>query len=287
MTGPNSRWLALGGRVSSSDYDLWTGKLYSVALYAAPLTPSEVQTNYRAGEYNHVPVALAHTVATLEDTAVLVQLNASDPYDSVFTARITTLPLSGALYQSSEAGGPAVAGAITTVPTVVTSAYNRVWYVPAANASGVGLASFAYTMDDSEAVSAPATVTVDVSAVDDPPAVLASVAAVAAGGGATTIPGLSVAEPDGETLSLVLQADSGLLTLGSLTGLICRVGSCAGDTALMVEGSATALNAALGSLSYSTLLLASGSDTVVARVNDASGGPWAEASVAVTVTTSC
>ena len=293
-TGANTRPLGIGGppqpTVASEPF-LWQGKVYMMALYAAPLTGPEIAQNYASGEYNHVPVAIPATITTPEDVPVLISLNGTDPYDSVFVAQVTSFPApgTGTLYQAVEGSSPPARGApITPGSPILSSALNRLWYVPPSNASGSPLASFVFTLDDTEAVSAPATVDLIVSPVDDQPVVLALSGGVAATGAPLVLSSVfSVVDADDQTVRLVLQVSSGLLSLGSTTGLTCVVGTCVEDTALMVEGSQADINAALTSLTYTTLLLTSGSDTLLARANDLSGGPWSEASIPITVTTSC
>jgi hypothetical protein len=96
---------------------------------------------------NDAPVANAQSVTTAEDTAKAITLTGSDVDGDTLTYAITIQPLHGTL---SGTGA-------------------NVTYTPAANYNGAD--SFSFTVSDGTVTSAGKTVSITVTAVDDPPAV--------------------------------------------------------------------------------------------------------------------
>ena len=115
----------------------------------ATSNPATVTVNVTA--VNHAPVANADTLAATEDTAVTytaAQLVGNDTDVDGDTLTIASV--------TSGTGG-----------TAVLNANGTVTFTPAANFHGA--ASFTYTVSDGTATSNPATVTVNVTAVNDAP----------------------------------------------------------------------------------------------------------------------
>ena len=122
---------------------------YTVSDGTATSNPATVTVNVTA--VNDAPVANADTLATTEDTAVTytaAQLVGNDTDVDGDTLTIASV--------SSGTGG-----------TAVLNANGTVTFTPAANFHGA--ASFTYTVSDGTATSNPATVTVNVTAVNDAP----------------------------------------------------------------------------------------------------------------------
>ena len=94
---------------------------------------------------NDPPVPTPRTINLSEDTSATVTLMASDPEGDAFTLAVATQPANGTL---------------SGTPPVLT-------YTPAPNFNGTD--SFTFTASDAQGTSAPATVTLNVSPVNDPP----------------------------------------------------------------------------------------------------------------------
>ncbi len=113
------------------------------------------------------PTALAQTVTGREDTDLLITLTTDGPTAAAeFTAVITTLPANGTLHQCQAGlrGTP-----IITPATRVTDPQRRVIYAPNPQANGTPFDSFQFAVVDGARTSAPARVTINVTAVNDPP----------------------------------------------------------------------------------------------------------------------
>lgn len=94
---------------------------------------------------NHPPVATPQSLSTPEDTAITLALAGTDPDDDGLGVQVLTTPAHGTL----------------TGPT------SNLTYTPAANYHGPD--SFTFSVSDLHATSAPATVSIDVGSVNDPP----------------------------------------------------------------------------------------------------------------------
>ncbi|MCZ4501130.1 MAG: hypothetical protein JWQ74_3687, partial [Marmoricola sp.] len=120
---------------------------------------------------NGSPVAVGETVTTLEDTPVTVTLTASDPEGNYLARTISQLPAQGGLYQTAD--GITRGLLIPSAPASVTDPAGKVIYVPPANANGSALATLQFLASDGNSSSAPATVTLNVTAVEDAPTAVA------------------------------------------------------------------------------------------------------------------
>jgi hypothetical protein len=94
---------------------------------------------------NHVPVAFAQSVALNEDTPMLITLGGSDPDGDTLSFPVFVPPSHGTL----------------------TGAGSNVYYIPSPNYFGVD--SFSYQVNDGLVSSRPATVSITVFPVNDPP----------------------------------------------------------------------------------------------------------------------
>ena len=142
------------------DKEIAPGKLYrygvsALGRYNSPIVMSE-EANPEpnptptppAPTPNRAPVAEAQAVTTNEDEPVQVTLEGTDPESDTLSYKVETQPANGTL------------GALDSATGVVT-------YTPAANYSGQD--SFTFTVSDGELTSDPATVTVTIGDVGDPP----------------------------------------------------------------------------------------------------------------------
>ena len=111
---------------------------------------------------NVAPTATAQTVSANEDVTMDITLSGSDNDGNDLSYIITGLPTNGTLTQYS-------GGSISSTGTTVSDASNRVKYVSASNGNGNGHGNFAFKVNDGTVDSDAATVTVNVTAVNDEP----------------------------------------------------------------------------------------------------------------------
>ncbi len=149
---------------------------------------------------NNAPTALAGTATTLEDQSVTVNLAGTDNENDPLTFAIATVPANGSL------------GAI--VPTGPQSA--SVQYTP--NPDSNGSDNFTFTVDDGQATSAPATIALTVTPVNDVPGftggasqtVLEDAGAQAVNAWATAI-SAGPANESGQVLDFIVSNDNNAL----------------------------------------------------------------------------
>jgi len=137
---------------------------------------------------NDAPTASDLTLSVIEDTPESITLIGADVEGDPLTFSVSSQPANGSV---------SVQGAIAT-------------YTPSSNHTGAD--SFSYTANDGALNSAPASVTVTVSEVNDPP-VAEDGSASGAEDSPISIP-LSAVDPDGDTLTFALDQDA---TQGSVT----------------------------------------------------------------------
>ncbi|HEV3002867.1 MAG TPA: DUF4214 domain-containing protein, partial [Pirellulales bacterium] len=134
-----------------------------------------------------VPTATPQAVTTLENTPATIVLAGYDPSGKLLSAVISSLPTGGNLYQTTAAGGRGAA--ITSVNTVVTG---PLIYVPAADANGSPYDGFGFYVTEINGTqsSPPATVTINVTPVNQPPTfIIGQNQALTLGAGPQTVSG--------------------------------------------------------------------------------------------------
>ncbi|MDQ6993128.1 MAG: DUF5011 domain-containing protein [Mariprofundus sp.] len=146
----------VGGSGNTVDY--FNGDIDEVRIYNRMLNMAEI-TALKASPGNWI--------STLEDTNVVVTLSGVNPTGNPLTSKVTSLPVAGTLYQTVD--GTILGAQITTVPAIVSNANQQVIFVPALNGNGAPYAGFQYVVNDGAVDSAPATVTVNVTPVNDAP----------------------------------------------------------------------------------------------------------------------
>ena len=159
---------ALAGTTASATPTVVTSDQIKVVFAAggAGTTGTTANNRFLAKQIvNQAPTANAQSVTTLEDTSKLITLTGSDPEASPLSFTITSLPAAGKLYKGNST---AAADEITSVPTTLAGA--TVTYVPAANESGSPYTTFKFRVNDGSLNSPEATVTVNVTPVNDAPA---------------------------------------------------------------------------------------------------------------------
>ena len=114
--------------------------------------------------FNRAPSATPQSVSTAEDTAKTITLAGSDPDADSLTFKIASLPPHGKLY---EGGSVVPVNEITAAELPKALSGNQVTYDPALNYNGAD--SFNFKANDGSLDSAAATVSIAVSAVNDPP----------------------------------------------------------------------------------------------------------------------
>ena len=187
------------------------------------------------------PVADARTAGVNEDDSVVIALSGSDPDGDPLTFAIDSPPTNGALG--------------TVVSTGATTA--TVEYTPTANYTGPD--SFTFTVDDGTVASAPATVSITVSNVNDPPTVD------------------DVSDTTDEDVAVTLT-----LTGGDIDGdpLTFSVVSGPGDGTL---GAITSTGPTTAQVTYTPDGNFNGSDSFTVKANDGTVDSSANATISITV----
>jgi len=135
---------------------------------------------------NDPPTATPQTISTSEDVARSITLAGTDPDHDFLVATVTTAPLNGTL-----------------------DGFNPVTYRPNANYHGPD--SFTFTVSDGTLISAPATISIDVTSVEDPP--IAAAITVAATEDTATQITLVGSDGDGDPLTYAVERKPGNGTL--------------------------------------------------------------------------
>jgi|GEM_PF-366881 len=194
---------------------------------------------------NTPPVADAQTVTLNEDAQAVITLTGSDADGNALTAQIHTLPIQGSLYQTSD--GTSLGERIVTVPAIVSNSAKKVIFVPPPNANGTPFASFQFVLNDKRSQSTAATVTLNVTAVNDLPVAFNDFASGLPGQMITPITVLANdIDPDGQTLTVSSSTQG-------LKGTVASNGD--GTLSFMPNGSFT-----------------SGEDSFTYTINDGAGG---------------
>ena len=209
---------------------------YRASDGAATSAPATVTITVAA--VNDAPAAAADAYGVTEDTPLTVEApgvlaNDTDPDGNALTAVLAGGVANGTLSLQAD-------GSFTYTP----------------NAGFSGTDSFTYRASDGAATSAPATVTLTVAAVNDPPVARNDDAAATAGGAVRVDVLANDTDPDGDALT------------------VTAVGTPSKGTAQVVEGGAA--------VRYTPAATASGTDTFTYTVSD--GTATATATVTVTIT---
>ena len=135
--------------------------------------------DYDIGAYEYdvdgrAPVTADGTAIGREDTDLAIVLTGSDVDSSAFAGRILSLPARGDLLPTLDGVAPSAAVLTTAdLPFTLPDSQRRVLYRPPPDANGAGLTAFTIDLDDGLHTSYPATITVDVTAVNDAPTITA------------------------------------------------------------------------------------------------------------------
>ncbi len=218
------------------------------------------------------PIANNDSYNTNEDTALTVAAagvlaNDTDPSGGALTAVLATGPTNGALTLNSN-------GSFT--------------YTPNANFSGTD--TFTYRAQNATSLSTPATVTIVVAPVNDPPVNTVPGAQTTPEDTSRAITGVSIADVDagGATMQVTLAATGGSITIGT-GGLLFSTGDGTLDTTMTFTGTIASINTALASLSFAPTANVSGAASITITTSDqgntGAGGARTDVdSIAITVT---
>jgi len=180
----------------------FNGGVYNVTVTVTDPTGEFVSDSFvlTIGTVNDPPVAIPQTVSTNEDEFINLVLAGSDPENDVLTFAILTQPVNG------------TAGSVGADAT----------YTPNLDFSGTD--SFTFTANDGEFTSLPATVTITVVAVNDPPMVLLPIEdQLGVEGTAFSLAvTANFTDPDGDPLTYIASGlpPSGNLSFNGQTGVL-------------------------------------------------------------------
>lgn len=173
---------------------------------------------YEIDEGNRGPTATAQIATIREDVFSPIVLAGTDPDSDPLNAWVTALPAHGRLLPTSN--GTTASGAALTagdLPWPVAWA-NTVLYISDADDNGAGRGDFSFLVDDGQVQSHPATVTVNVTPINDAPTIAAvglihvledsASRTVPLTGISTGTPGLAVSDPAREIQTLTITATS-------------------------------------------------------------------------------
>jgi VCBS repeat-containing protein len=248
-----------------------TGRTLTVAISDGALSTSTTAT-VTISPVNDAPVATAKTITTPEDTAYTfstADFGFSDTEShSLQAVIVSSLPAAGSLTLAGSA--------VTPNQSIAAASIGNLVFTPAANANGSSYASFGFRVQDSGGTanggadtSAQATITVNVTAVNDAPT-LSAPASFAFTEDTTanlTFSGSPFADVEGDNLTVTLSVSDGTITGNTGTGI--TVGGSA--TARTFAGSVANLNAyftTAGRITYTPAANANGSRTLNVSVSD-------------------
>jgi hypothetical protein len=159
------------------------------------------------------PVAFSRIAEGVEDTEVVITLEAFDPSNLLLAGTVVALPASGRLYQFDDGrrGAP-----IESVPAPFAG--DTLLYVPAADGNGLPFDEFLFIVGNEIGDSLPANVTINIRPVNDPPGFIAGPdQEIDEDAGPQRVPGWATAiragplNEDGQSLAFLVTNDAASL----------------------------------------------------------------------------
>ncbi|MDX6677682.1 MAG: hypothetical protein QOE31_1734, partial [Solirubrobacteraceae bacterium] len=258
-------WMVARAFALSRPFDFTSDLGATQRLYVNGFTPSAPVS----APVNGAPVATPQSVSTPEDTAKAITLAGSDPDGNPLTFAIAGAPAHGTLSGSAP----------------------NLTYTPAADY--VGPDSFAFTVSDGSLISAVATVSITVTAADDPPVTTAggTLAYTENDPPAAIAPALTVADGDsvdltGATVQITgnLRSGEDLLDLPAQANITSAYAAASGTLTLSGTATVAAYEAALRAVTYqnSSDDPSTSARTVAFKARDAGGfGPASTSTITV------
>lgn len=151
---------------------------------------------------NVAPLAQNLTMTSAEDQPVTITLPGTDADANALAAIITSLPSKGKLYQTVD--GIQIGDAISLTPMLVRNPDRKVIYFPAPDGFGTAYSNFKFKIHDGTISSGEATVTVNVTGINDAPVATGDVVYLRAGSILVSyLPTANDKDADGEPLQIV------------------------------------------------------------------------------------
>lgn len=182
--------LPVGGEIALADESLFV-----VA------TDNTVRRYGRASAQNRPPSAADLRLSLLEEGSVAIVLPGSDPDGDPLRHSIRSLPPKGRLYQTPD--GATKGAQITDVPALVSHPSGTVIYEAPLDLFGDAADGFTYAAHDHASASAPASVVLDLTPVNDPPVAAPDTVAIRPGEVLANFhPEANDRDPDGDFLRI-------------------------------------------------------------------------------------
>ena len=245
---PDGSWtpfqpIALGGSIgTTSQYLQYRASLTTTDVSITPAL-QDVTIGFTAGLPNSAPVAAAQSVTTPEDSAKTITLSATDVDNTSLTGfSIVATPPNGSLgVVSAPTCTPSGPGSTCTATVI---------YTPSSNYNGGD--SFTFKASDSTVDSNVATVSITVTAVNDPPVVTNPGAKTNAEGDSVTLAIVATDPDSGDTLTYSATGLPTSLAINSATGQITgTIGyTAAASSPFSVTVTATDPSLATGSAAF-------------------------------------
>jgi phosphodiesterase/alkaline phosphatase D-like protein len=233
--------------------------------------------SFQVDAFNEVPVAQASSVTTNEDTAKTFAMSdfhftdaENNPLASI---TVSGLALASGDTLTVDQGSGQVA--VTNGMTITAAQIPTLTFSPAANANGSARSAFNFTVNDIGQGTVAATMTINVSAVNDAPVLTVPATQTTAEDVAVNITGIAVTDVDVNegtgVVTVTLSVGSGKLTVptnvsGGLTA-VQITGNATGTVVL--QGSIAAVNATLaGGVTYLGSLNFHGTDALTVVADD-------------------
>jgi phosphodiesterase/alkaline phosphatase D-like protein len=233
--------------------------------------------SFQVDAFNEVPVAQASSVTTSEDTAKTFTVSdfkftdvEHNPLASI-TVRALTLASGDTLTVNQGTG----AVAVTNGMTITAAQIPTLTYTPAANANGSARSSFNFTVNDAGLGTVAATMTINVTPVNDAPVLTVPGTQTTDEDIAVAITGISVSDVDVNegtgAEQVTLSVNSGTLTVSTSVAGGLSAAQISGNVSasIVLQGPIAQVNATLAAgVTYLGNLNFHGTDTLAVVAND-------------------